>query len=456
MLARIIGADWVMQKSSAGKTVIVGLGKTGLSCARYLHARHRRVTVIDSRNAPPEISALQQLAPEIEIRVGGFDVSVLADAVEVVASPGVSLREPLLQAAMHRNIPIIGDIEMFSRSVNAPVVGITGTNGKSTVTTLVAHMATRAGKRVLAGGNLGKPALDLLSDPVPDLYVLELSSYQLETTQSLRLGVAAVLNVSPDHMDRYDDLAAYAKAKARIFAHAQVAVINADDPLVRAMPKAEQRVIDFSLQPSSAALYSIKTSAGDVELMRHGVPLIALSKLKLTGLHNAANALAALAICEGLELDRSACVQALRDFAGLPHRSQWIADINGVRYVDDSKGTNVGATLAAVAGTAGSLVVIAGGQGKGQDFSPLAAAFRNKVRHVVLIGKDAKQLASALAGTCTTEFAGDMQSAVAQAALAAQPGETVLLSPACASLDMFRDYAHRGDAFAAAVRGLAP
>jgi UDP-N-acetylmuramoylalanine--D-glutamate ligase len=411
--------------------------------------------VIDSRNAPPEISALQQLAPEIEIRVGGFDVSVLEDAVEVVASPGVSLREPLLQAAMRRNLPIIGDIELFSRSVNAPVVGITGTNGKSTVTTLVAHMATRAGKRVLAGGNLGKPALDLLSEQVPDLYVLELSSYQLETTQSLQLAAATVLNVTPDHMDRYDDLAAYARAKARVFDHAQVAVINADDPLVRAMPKTGQRVIDFSLQSSGAAHYSVKMTSGDIELMRHGVPLIPVSKLKLTGLHNAANALAALAICEGLELDRGACVQALRDYAGLPHRSQWIAEVNGVRYVDDSKGTNVGATLAAVAGMSGSLVVIAGGQGKGQDFSPLAAAFRNKVRHVVLIGTDAKQLASALAGVCTTEFANNMQSAVAQAAAAAQPGETVLLSPACASLDMFRDYAHRGDVFATAVRGLA-
>jgi UDP-N-acetylmuramoylalanine--D-glutamate ligase len=445
-----------MQKSSAAKTVIVGLGKTGLSCARYLHARHRRVTVIDSRNAPPEISALQQLAPEIEIRVGGFDVSVLEDAVEVVVSPGVSLREPLLQAAIRKNIPIVGDIELFARSVNAPVVGITGTNGKSTVTTLVAHMAERAGKRALAGGNLGKPVLDMLGDPVPDLYVLELSSYQLETTHSLKLAAATVLNVTPDHMDRYDDIDGYAKAKSRIFDHAEIAVINADDPLVRAMPKDKQRTIGFSLRPDCDALYSIKTSAADVELMRHGVPLIAQSKLKLTGLHNAANALAALALCEALELDRNASVDALRDFSGLPHRSQWVADVKGVRYVDDSKGTNVGATLAAVAGMAGPLVLIAGGQGKGQDFSPLAAAFRSKVRHVVLIGQDAKQLAAAIADSSTTEFASDMQTAVRQAARAAKSGETVLLSPACASLDMFRDYAHRGDEFAAAVRALTP
>jgi UDP-N-acetylmuramoylalanine--D-glutamate ligase len=448
------GSKRVTQKQSAAKTVIVGLGKTGLSCARYLHARHRRVTVIDSRNAPPEISALQQLAPEIEIRVGGFDASVLEGATEVVVSPGVSLREPLMQAAMRRNLPIIGDVELFARSVNAPVVGITGTNGKSTVTTLVAHMATRAGKRALAGGNLGTPALELLNDPIPDVYVLELSSYQLETTQSLKLAAAAVLNVTPDHMDRYDDIEEYAAAKARIFNHADVAVVNSDDTLVSKMPHGKQRVIDFSLQPNSAALYSIKKTSTDVELLRHNIPLIAMSQLKIAGLHNAANALAALALCEALELDREACVDALRGFPGLPHRSQWVADVKGVRYVDDSKGTNVGATLAAVAGMSGPLVLIAGGQGKGQDFAALAPAFRNKVRHVVLIGQDAKQIAASLAQTCTCEFASDMKDAVAKSARAAHAGDTVLLSPACASLDMFRDYAHRGDAFANAVKEL--
>jgi UDP-N-acetylmuramoylalanine--D-glutamate ligase len=443
-----------MQKPSAAKTVIVGLGKTGLSCARYLHARHRRVTVIDSRNAPPEISALQKLAPEIEIRVGGFDVSVLEDAVEVVASPGVSLREPMLQAAMRRGIPIVGDIELFARSVSAPVIGITGTNGKSTVTSLVAHMATRAGKRAVAGGNLGKPALDLLTEPQSGLFVLELSSYQLETTQSLKLVAAAVLNVTPDHLDRYDDVNAYAQAKARIFDHAQIAVVNADDQLVRAMPRHNQDTIGFSLRPNSEALYGIKAVGSDVELTRHGVPLVALSKTKLSGLHNAANALASLALCEAAGIDRAACIDALRDFSGLPHRSQFVADVHSVRYIDDSKGTNVGATLAAVAGMSGPLVLIAGGQGKGQDFAPLAAAFRGKVRHVVLIGQDAQLLAKSLSGVCGIEHAVDMQQAVRRAAQAAKPGDTVLLSPACASLDMFRDYAHRGDEFAAAVRGM--
>lgn len=444
----------MMQKQNAAKTVIVGLGKTGLSCARYLHARHRRVTVIDSRNAPPEISALQQLAPEIEIRVGGFDASVLEGATEVVVSPGVSLREPLMQAAMRRNLPIIGDVELFARSVNAPVVGITGTNGKSTVTTLVAHMATRSGKRALAGGNLGTPALELLNDSIPDVYVLELSSYQLETTQSLKLAAATVLNVTPDHMDRYDDIKEYAAAKARIFNHADVAVVNGDDPLVSKMPHGKQRVIDFSLQANSSALYSIRATPTDVELLRHNIPLIAMSQLKIAGLHNAANALAALAMCEALELDRAACIDALRDFPGLPHRSQWVADVKGVRYVDDSKGTNVGATLAAVAGMSGPLVLIAGGQGKGQDFAALAPAFRSKVRHVVLIGQDAKQIAASLAQTCTCEFASDMNDAVTKSARSAHTGDTVLLSPACASLDMFRDYAHRGTAFATAVKEL--
>jgi UDP-N-acetylmuramoylalanine--D-glutamate ligase len=445
-----------MQSPNAKRTVIVGLGKTGLSCARYFHSRHRRVTVIDSRSAPPEMNALRELAPEIEIRLGGFDASVLEDALEVIASPGVSLREPILQAAITRNIPVIGDIELFARCAQAPVVGITGTNGKSTVTTLVALMAERAGKRVLAGGNLGRPALNLVCDPVPDLYVLELSSYQLETTHTLKLAAAAVLNVTPDHMDRYDTVDEYAQAKARIFMHADVAVVNADDPLTLAMPqtydKYGRRVIDFSLRTNSSALYTTINRDGELTLLRHGVPLIGMSKLKVAGLHNAANALAALALCEALELDRSACIEALRDFPGLPHRSQWVAESKGVNFVDDSKGTNVGATLAAVAGMPGPLVVIAGGQGKGQDFAPLADAFRGKVRHVVLIGQDAAQIAKVLSGVCGIDYAADMRQAVRRAAQAARPGDTVLLSPACASLDMFRDYGHRGDEFAAAVR----
>jgi UDP-N-acetylmuramoylalanine--D-glutamate ligase len=315
-------------------------------------------------------------------------------------------------------------------------------------------MANAAGRRAIAGGNLGRPALELLNDPVPELYVLELSSFQLETTLSLQAAAATVLNVTPDHMDRYATLEEYAAAKERIYQRCEAAIVNLDDVAVRSMRHQSARVLGFSLNADPSADYYVHTQGDDVILMRGRERLIAMSELKITGLHNAANAMASLAMCEALGLSRPACLQALRDFPGLPHRSQWVADIGGVRFVDDSKGTNVGATLAAVAGMPGSLVVIAGGQGKGQDFKPLAQAFRGKVRHVVLLGQDAQQLEVTLRGVTTTQFAKDMDEAVRLTADAARPGETVLLSPACASLDMFRDYGHRGDVFAAAVRGL--
>jgi UDP-N-acetylmuramoylalanine--D-glutamate ligase len=345
--------------------------------------------------------------------------------------------------------------------VRAPVIGVTGTNGKSTVTSLVAHMAAAAGRSVLAGGNLGVPALDLLEQPTPDLYVLELSSYQLETTSSLRLQAAVVLNVTADHMDRYPSMAAYARAKSRIFAKALTVVLNADDPLVSAMPHAEAvRTVTFSIENPDAD-FSLLREGSTTRLAHGGVGLLDTSRMKISGLHNAANALAALALGDAVGLPMPAMLGALESFPGLKYRSQWIADAAGVRYVDDSKGTNVGATLAAVAGMPGPLVMIAGGDGKGQDFTPLAQAFRGKVRHVVLIGRDAPAVAAALKGVCSTEILAplqdadaSMQAAVAAAARTAQTGDTVLLSPACASLDMFRDYGHRGDAFAAAVRRL--
>jgi UDP-N-acetylmuramoylalanine--D-glutamate ligase len=307
--------------------------------------------------------------------------------------------------------------------------------------------------------------LDLLEQPVPDLYVLELSSYQLETTSSLRLQAAVVLNVTPDHMDRYPTLAAYAGAKARIFARAATVVLNADDPLVAAMRGAPPReagdrgdavhTVTFSIERADAD-FSLLRSGTRTLLARHGEGLLDVSRLKITGLHNAANALAALALGEAAGLPMPEMLGALESFPGLPHRSQWIADVAGVRYIDDSKGTNVGATIAAVAGMPGPLVLIAGGEGKGQDFTPLGPAFRGKVRHAVLIGRDAPALAAALEGVCATEAAASMQEAVIAATrVALAAGDTVLLSPACASFDMFRDYGHRGEVFAAAVRALA-
>jgi UDP-N-acetylmuramoylalanine--D-glutamate ligase len=439
-------------------SVVVGLGKTGASCVRYLAKRGDRVSATDSRRAPPGLAELGELAATVELRLGGFDLSLLDGASQVLMSPGVSLNEPIAQSARARGIDVLGDVELFARDVRAPVIGITGTNGKSTVTTLVARMAAAAGRRVLAGGNLGEPALDLLEQPKPDLYVLELSSFQLETTSSLVLKAAVVLNVSADHLDRYPSVEAYARAKGRIFANAQAVVLNADDPWVLAMRDRARggdgaQAVTFSIERSDAD-FSLLRKGGQIFLARRGEALLDIARMKISGLHNAANALAALALGEAAGLPMPKMLEALESFPGLSHRASWVADVAGVRYVDDSKGTNVGATTAAVAGMAGPLVMIAGGEGKGQDFTPLADAFRGKVREAVLIGKDAPAIAAVLQGVCKTRTAPSMDAAVAEAQRIARPGDTVLLSPACASFDMFRDYGHRGDAFAAAVRKL--
>ncbi len=441
-------------KPQARRAVVVGLGRTGLSCARYLSARGARVAITDSRREPPELGNLGRLVEHVELRLGGFDAQLLADAGQIVVSPGIALTEPFLREAMARGIEVVGDIELFARAAQAPVIAVTGTNGKSTVTTLVAEMVEAAGLKVRAGGNLGEPALNLLSGPEPDFYVLELSSFQLETTHSLALRAAAVLNVTADHLDRYARLADYAAAKARVFAHCDVAIINLDDALVRAMPHPGQPVLGFSLDPACSAEFGLVRNGSGMCLARAGQPLLGLKDMKLTGMHNAANALAALALGEAAGLAIEPRLEALRSFAGLPHRMQWVADIAGVRWINDSKGTNLGATIAAVGGMQGPLIVIAGGDAKNQDFAPLAAAFRDKVRVAVLIGRDAPALASVLESVCQIERATSLEEAVRVAASAARPGDTVLLSPACASFDMFRDYSHRGAVFAAAVRGL--
>ena len=441
---------------TAPNAVVVGMGRTGLSVARHLQRSGFRIAVTDSRESPPELDGVRALGSSVVTRTGGFDVQLLERADIVVTSPGVPLDDPFFVQARARGLDIVGDIELFARAADAPVVGITGTNGKSTVTTLLGRMAERAGVRVRVGGNLGQPALDLLGRGPTDLYVLELSSFQLDTTHSLRLKASVVLNVSPDHMDRYATLKAYAASKARIYANSETAVVNADEPEVVRMPRAGQRVISFSLQDPKADYCLLTPSSDDAPwLARRGDALLPLSALRISGRHNAANALATLALGDALRLPITPMLDELRDFTGLAHRSQWVADIGQVRYINDSKGTNVGATLAAVGGLAGPLVVIAGGDGKGQDFSPLAAAFRGKVRTTVLLGRDAGLIETALAGVCNTARVDSMEEAVHAAARVAQPGDTVLLSPACSSLDMFRDYAQRGEVFAAAVRGLA-
>ena len=468
-----------MTTTTAGKpyaaspyAVIVGLGRTGFSCARYLRARGWRLAVTDTRAKPPESARLTELDATIPVRVGGLDIGLLDGAGCVIASPGVSLEEPFFVEARRRGLEIVGDIELFARWADAPVVGITGTNGKSTVTTLVGRMAERAELRVRVGGNLGEPALDLLS-PGPaggaapvgsaadsaagptQLYVLELSSFQLDATQSLALKAAVVLNVTPDHLDRYATVEEYAASKARIFSRCETAVINLDDPLVVAMPSPGQKIVGFSLRAAIGADYAVAMHEGQWWLTRRGEPLMAVASMKIKGLHNAANALASLALGEALGLPMPVMLEELASFTGLPHRSQWVADVRGVTYINDSKGTNVGATVAAVNGMAGPLIMIAGGDGKNQDFAELAAVFRGKVRHTVLIGRDAAAVATALKGVCALETCSSLEEAVRAAAKAAQPGDTVLLSPACASLDMFRDYTHRGAVFTQAVRELA-
>ena len=439
----------------AAHAVVAGLGTTGISVVRHLVSRGWVVSVTDTRANPPGLAALRGFAPEVRLSLGDLDEALLAGADCVVASPGLSLDLPFFAAARAAGIPVIGDIELFARSGARPVVGITGTNGKSTVTTLVAQMARRAGVDARAGGNLGPPALQLLEGSAAGLYVLELSSYQLETTDSLELAAAVVLNVTPDHLDRYADLAGYAQAKARIYQRCAVAVVNCDDPAVPPMVRSGQRRLGFSLREDAGAEFHLLERDGRRYLASRGEALLALDELRIVGDHNAANALAALALGEALGLARGAMLDALREFRGLPHRAEWVADRRGVRYVNDSKGTNVGATLAAVSGFRGPLLLIVGGDGKNQDFTPLAGAFAGKVRRALLIGRDAPRIAAALRGVCELEFCDTLEAAVIAAARAAQPGDTVLLSPACASLDMFRAYAHRGAVFAAAVQELA-
>lgn len=437
------------------KTLVVGLGKTGLSVARFLAERGHVVAVTDSREHPPGLKELRTTLPDAAVFVGGFSESALAQADELVVSPGVALGTPFIARARARGLPVLGDIELFARHARAPVVAVTGTNGKSTVTTLVGLMAERAGREVRVGGNLGTPALALIGKSEPELYVLELSSFQLELTESLHCLAAAVLNVCADHLDRYATIEEYAAAKARIFRRCSTAVVNRGDPRVLRMAGTSQRRVSFGLDAPQGADYGLREAGGERWLAHGTQNLLRLAELGIRGDHNAANALAALALGEAAGLPMASMLAALRDFRGLPHRMQYVAAAGGVTYYDDSKGTNVGATLAAVSGVTQPLVLIAGGDGKGQDFAPLADALAGRARAVVLLGKDAPTIEKALAGRVPVTRVKDMEAAVSAAAQHARAGDMVLLSPACSSLDMFESFEHRGRVFAAAVRRLA-
>ena len=445
-------------------TLIVGLGQTGLSCARFLARCGVPFAVTDSRDQPPAIDVLRAEQPDIAISVGGFDAALFDWAQRLVVSPGVSLNEPLIVAARQRGVEIVGDIDLFARVAKAPIAAITGANGKSTVTLLLAEMVKAAGKVARVGGNIGTPALDLLEDALltnkePDCYVLELSSFQLDTTHSLHAAAAVVLNVSPDHMDRYADLAQYTASKQSIFnvpdvavGQPGVAVINRDDPLVAVMSTCGRRVVSFGLDAPSDDNFGRVLHEGQYWLARGDQRLLPVNELRIAGEHNQANALAALALGDSIGLPMSSMLDALKAFTGLPHRVQFVAEAEGVTWLNDSKGTNVGATLAAIQGLTGPIVLIAGGQGKGADFSLLREPVREKVRAVILLGEDAALIETALAGVVPVQHVADMASAVKQAQTLAQPGDKVLLSPACASFDMFKGFADRGEIFMAAVR----
>ena len=435
--------------------MVVGLGKTGLSAARYLHAQGFAVAVTDSRERPPGLDALREILPDAAVFVGGFSDAALANSDLAVVSPGVPLHDPFIGRIRASGIELVGDIELFSRANTQPVVAVTGSNGKSTVATLFAMMVEHAQRRVALGGNVGTPALELL-DSDADVFVLELSSFQLESTQSLAPAAAVVLNITPDHIDWHGSMANYARAKSRIYRNAHVCVFNRDDEWSVRLAQDASNAVSFGLNsPSRDVDFGLVARNDETWLARGEDLLLATRELKITGAHNYANALACLALGHALELPRDAMLQALRDFAGLPHRMSWVAEIGAVAYVNDSKGTNVGATVAAIRGAGRPLVLIAGGDGKGQDFTELAEALLGHVRHLVLIGRDAPAIAAAVDGRIAVDVAVDMNSAVRRAAEVAEPGDMVLLSPACSSLDMFRGYEARGEAFMNAVRELA-
>jgi len=446
------------------KALVLGLGDTGLSMAKWLTRAGASVRVADTRADPPQLPALNSVLPGVPAACGPFREESFAGVDLVAISPGVPLAEPLVRRALGTGTRVLGDVELFAiaiRGKSPRIVAITGTNGKTTVTSLVGAMARAAGSDCEVAGNIGPAVLDALmrreeSGKSPDLWVLELSSFQLETTDSLAASAATVLNVSEDHLDRYRGVDDYAAAKARIFAGDGLQVLNRDDARTLAMALPGRRTITFGLDaPRREEDWGLLERGAERWLAQGANALLPVREMKLAGLHNAANALAALALCRALRLPLAPLLDALRAFKGLSHRVEPVGEARGVRWYDDSKGTNVGSTVAALAGLAQGptkVVLIAGGEGKGQDFSPLKPAVARSARALVLIGRDAALIETAVAGSgVPIRRAQSMEEAVALAGEAARPGDAVLLSPACASFDMFRNYGHRGDVFRLAV-----
>ncbi len=444
-----------MAKRESERVLVVGLGVTGFSCARYLLRQGYQVTVVDSRSEPPMLAELHRLAEPVHCVTGGWEPTLFENPGLLVISPGVSLREPVIARAVSLGVPVVGDIELFARAAKAPVIAVTGANGKSTVTALTGAMCREAGLRTCVGGNIGVPALSLLEESVPEVYVLELSSFQLETTYSLKAHAATLLNLSPDHLDRYASFEEYARAKARIFQGEGIMVLNADDERVASMAQRRRRCVWFSLaHPAASGDFGLLARDDGEWLGKGEEPWLPVSHVRLGGRYNLANVLAAMALADTVGVGVEAMGRAIAGFAGLAHRFQIVAEHNGLIWINDSKATNVGALAAALAGQTRPVVLIAGGDSKAADFSVLREVVAAKVRTLVLIGRDADRIAAALGGAASTVRAPDMSEAVARAAASAKPGDVVLLAPGCASFDMFRDYVHRGEEFTSAVRAL--
>jgi len=448
---------------SGQHVLVIGLGETGLAMAKWLARQGAFVRVADSRTSPPNRDALRAVAPQAELIAGPFVAETFSGVDLIAISPGVPVQEEQIQQAMVRGIPVVSEIELFAWGVRqltpqAKVIAITGSNGKTTTTALTAYLLNAVGVAATACGNISPSALDALMDAIdagtlPKIWVLELSSFQLETTHSLNADAATVLNLSEDHLDRYPTgMEGYAVAKARVFAGEGVVVLNRDDDFSRDWQRKDRKLVSFGLNPAQRATdYGL--DAGWI--VRGTEKLVDLKALKLVGLHNAANAMAALALCEAVGVSPQNVLPALCQFSGLAHRVELVAEIKGVSYYDDSKGTNVGATLAAVLGMGRPVAIILGGEGKEQDFAPLKSALAQHARAIALIGHDAGLIAAAVDGCgVAMQKCADMDEAVRWSASQAMPGDAVLLSPACASFDMFRNYAHRAEAFIKAVRVL--
>ncbi len=456
-----------MYDLKGARVMVVGLGDTGLSMARWLQRRGADVCATDSRAAPPHAAALRRELPQVSLTLG---VAPDVDGVDMIAvSPGVDRRGGAIAQAAARGVPVVGDVELFAQALAArsdapPVIAITGSNGKSTVTALAGEICKAAALRPVVAGNIGLPVLDALTEIEegaekgalqPGVFVLELSSFQLESTLSLQPRAATVLNLSEDHLDRYDGMREYAAAKSRIFAGDSTQVLNRQDAWSEGMAQSGRRVVRFGLDaPHDSEGWGISGEGDEQMLVRGDVALAPVAALRVAGLHNAANVLAAGALCRAIGVTDGAITTAWRKFDGLPHRAKNINKINNIKFYDDSKGTNVGATVAALNGMPQPVVLIAGGDGKGQDFAPLAMAAQHKARAVVLIGRDAGRIAEAIGNRVPLLRAADMEQAVELAFNAAQSGDAVLLSPACASYDMYRNYIHRAEVFAAAVAAL--